>query len=883
VKLPLWRRRREQFNEEIRTHLEMAKEERIDRGESSTQAQQAARREFGNVALVESVTRDQWGWTWLDDFAEDMRYAARILRKSPGFTAVAILTLALGIGANTAIFSLVDAFLLRLLPVQDPQQLVFVQATGPRGGTRGDFSYSTFEALRSSNNFFSGMFAWDESHVAVTVDSLPEFIDGDFVSGSYWDVLGVRAFLGRTFTLEDDQPGNKPVVVISYAYWKRRFAGDPAAIGKTIFLGRIPFTVVGVTSPQFFGRNVAGRSADIALPMSWQPQLGLKDHDTVKIMARLKSSVTAEQARANLDVAYQQVLTGQAGSQISPQVEQQIRAQRIVLKPGLRGAAQPTDNFTTELRILGSVVGITLLIASVNVAGLVLARASARQKEIAVRLALGAARERLIRQLLTESVLLAALGGALGLLFAEWGAGLLLAVLSYHSATVPFELSPNVRILALTCAVSLLTGILLGLVPALTATRVELNPVLKGTQGRSESRGSHPALTKSLVISQVALSLSLLIGAGLLLRSLKQFYAVETGFARDNVLQMWVFPALSGYDHSAEMRLYRELLEKLNATPGVQSASLSRLRMIFGRWYRDVWVEAATPDTAETRQVYCDPVAPRFFETMGVPLLLGREFSVTDTETSPKVAIVSESMARKFFTGENPVGRHFGFDAAQSSGDIEIVGVVKDVRHHLEDQQPREAAWIPYTQAPPDMYGQMNFVLRTTVDPASVISAVQTEVQSVDKNLPLVGVETQTAEIDEYLGDQRSMSVLLSSFAALALVLASIGLYGTMSYAVARRTKELGIRLALGAQPNGVLWMVLRETLALVALGVVIGVPLALTATRLISSMLFGVRATDPMTISVAISVMCAMALLAGYLPARRAMRVDPVVALRYE
>src|ERR1700730_14973986 len=338
----------------------MAKEERIHRGESSTEAQQSARCEFGNVALVESVTRDQWRWTWLEDLIEDIRYAARILGKSPGFAAIAITTLALGIGANTAIFSLVDAFLLRLLPVKEPQQLVFIQATRPKGGTRSDFPYSTFEALRSSNHFFSGMFAWDDSLVAVTVDSHPEFIDGDFVSGSYWDVLGVRAFLGRTFTPEDDQPGKKPVVVISYAYWERRFARDPAAIGKTIFLGRIPFTVVGVTSPRFFGRNIAGRSADVVLPMFWQPQLGLKDHDTFKIMARLGSSVTAEQARANLDVAYQQVLLAQAGSQISPQVEQQIRAQRIVLKPGLRGASQPTHNFTTELRILASVVGITL-------------------------------------------------------------------------------------------------------------------------------------------------------------------------------------------------------------------------------------------------------------------------------------------------------------------------------------------------------------------------------------------------------------------------------------------------------------------------------------------------------------------------------------------
>ncbi len=379
------------------------------------------------------------------------------------------------------------------------------------------------------------------------------------------------------------------------------------------------------------------------------------------------------------------------------------------------------------------------------------------------------------------------------------------------------------------------------------------------------------------MISQVALSLSLLIGAGLLLRALHQFYAVDTGFEREKVVQGWVFPALAGYDHPTEMRLYRELLEKFNATPGVQAASLSRLRMIFGNWYRDAWVQGAAVDAAETRQVYCDPVGPRFFATMGIPLLLGREFSAADTETSPKVAIISESLARKFFPSENPLGRRFGFDFAQSSGDIEVIGVVKDVKHHLEDQRLPEAAWIPYTQATTEMYGQMNFLIRTATDPASLIPALGEQARSVDKSLPLVGVETQEAEVDEYLGDQRSMATLLSFFAALALALAAIGLYGTMSYAVRRRTRELGIRFALGAQRGEVLRMVLRETMSLAAIGVAIGVPVALAAARLLSSMLFGVKTTD------AILVMCATALLAGYLAARRATRVDPMVALRYE
>jgi len=871
-----------ELDEELNGFLEMAAQEKMKDGMSRTEAFRAVRLERGDLEVTKEVVHSA-GWeSFVDTSWQDLRFAARALRQSPGFTAVAVLTLALGIGANTAIFSLVDTFLLRVLPVKDPQQLVFVRAIRPNGGTRGDFSYATFEALRGHNNSFSGMFAWDGSRVSAVLNGQAELIDADFVSGNYWDVLGVAALLGRTFNAHDDQPGKNPVAVISYDLWQRHYARDPAAVGKTLYLGRIPFTVVGVTSPRFFGRNVAGRSADVVLPMAFHPQLGLNDHDTFEIMARLKPGITPEQACADMDVGFQQFLTREAGSLISPRMQHEIRAQKIALSPGFRGESQPTENFATEMRILTGVVGIALLIACVNVASLLLARASVRQKEIAVRLALGAGRARLIRQLLTESVLLAGLGGALGLLLANWCASFLLAVLS-GSPTIPFQLSPDPRVLTFTAGVSLFAGVLFGLAPALACTRVELNPVLKGAAGHSAARATHDKLTKSLMISQVALSLSLLIGAGLLLRALHQFYAVDTGFEREKVVQGWVFPALEGYDHSTEMRLYRELLEKFNATPGVQSASLSRLRMIFGNWYRDAWVQGAAVDAAETRRVYCDPVGPRFFATMGIPLLLGREFSAADTETSPKVAIISESLARKFFPNVSPLGRHFGFDSAQSSGDIEVVGVVRDVKHHLEDQRLPEAAWIPYTQATTEMYGQMNFLIRTAADPAGVIPALREQARSVDKSLPLVGVETQEAEIDEYLGDQRSMATLLSFFAALALALATIGLYGTMSYAVGRRTRELGIRFALGAQRGEVLRMVLRETMSLAAIGVAIGVPVALATARLLSSMLFGVKTTDATTISTAILVMCATAFLAGYLPARRAMRVDPMVALRYE
>ena len=885
MRFAFWRRkgRHEQLDEEIAAHLEMAKRDRTERGETADEAERAARREFGNVGLVKDVTRDRWGWRWLEDLSQDLRYSLRALRRSPGFCAVAAITLALGIGANTAIFSLIDAFLWEALPVKEPRQLVFVRGIRSDGRTFGDFPHRQFEHLRDQNSSFSGMFAFDPSNINVTVDGESEIVPGDFASGNYFDVLGVNALLGRTFTLDDDHAGKKPVAVISHAYWQRRFAQSEAAIGKTIYVGQIPFTVIGVTSPQFFGRNVAGRSADVVLPMWLQPQLGLKDHDTFEIMARLKPGISIEQARSDLDVAYRQVLAEEMAASSRSDQGDQPRAQRVVLRTALHGEDRPTNNFSTEIRILAAVVGVALLIACVNVAGLLLARASSRQQEIAMRVALGAARERLIRQLLTESVLLALVGGALGLLLAKWGVSLLLTVLSYGYSPTPFDLSPNLKVLTFTAGISALTGILFGLAPALSGTQVNLNAVLKGRVGREVSSVLHRGLAKSLIVAQVALSLALLIGAGLLLRSLNQLYAVNTGYDRDKVLTMWVFPALSSYDHTREMNLYRELHNKLNHIPGVESASPSRLMMVFGRWNRKVWVQGEAARSLGAREVYCDPIGPRFFRTMGISVLLGREFSSSDMETPAKVAIISESMARRFFPDANPLGRRIGFEGAKSSGNVEVIGVVKDIKHHVGAEEPAEAAWIPYTQAPPDMYGQMTFLVRTAMPLAGIIPAIRDQARSIDKTLPISAIKSESEELDDYLGGWRAMGTLLGFFSGLALALAALGLYGAMSFLVGRRTKELGIRLALGAQKQGILWMVLREACVVVVTGVAIGVPTAVAASRLVSSLLFGVRATDLATIFSAVLIMSAVALLAAYLPARRATRVDPIVALRYE
>jgi ABC-type antimicrobial peptide transport system permease subunit len=850
-----------ELDEELRYHIERQTEQNIRLGMSPEEAHDAARKAFGGVEQAKERSRDARGVRWLEDLLQDLRYGARMLMKSPGFTFIAALTLALGIGANTAVFSLVDAFMLRLLPVKDPEQLVFVKAISPQGRMTGGFSYGIFEQFRDRSRSFSGIFAYDMTRFSATARGQPEMISGDFVSGGYFDVLGVSALRGRTFTAADDQPGKEPVAVISCGYWERRFGSDPEAVGQTIYVGKLPVTVIGVTPPEFFGRQVAGAPPEIVLPMFLHEQLALRDHNTFAVMARLKPGVSIEQARAELDVIYHQVLRQEAGAQPHARAEQELRARRIELRSGLRGELEFGSNDRLRVRIVLAIVGLVLLIACVNVANLLLARASVRQKEIAVRLSLGAGRWRLVRQLLTESVLLALLAGALGLLLAHWLVDIFFKVLPFYGGdTTAFNI--DLRILAFTGVVSLLVGVLFGLIPALLATRIDLNQMLKGAEGRTASRRARQRLAKSLVIAQVALSLALLLGAGLLIRSLRQVYAVDVGFDRDKVLHMWVYPTLLGYDYEREMRLYSALLERFRAQPGVASASLSRYNL---------------PKDGNF-------VGPGFFETLGLGMARGREFSAADTATSPKVAIINEVTAQRYFPNANPVGQPLPEELRRQGRlgrDVQIVGVARSFKRYLRQERPGDGIFIPYTQAPPESLGQIVFYVRATGDPVSLIPALRQQARAVEPDLVLLNPQTITAILEYDESDERALAALLSFFGALALALAGIGLYGTMSYAVSRRTTELGIRMALGAQKRDVLWLVLREALWQVALGVVIGVPLALAGTRLIASLLFGVRADDPMTISVSSFAMLAVALLAGYIPARRATKLDPLVALR--
>jgi predicted permease len=865
-------RTRHEIREEMESHLQMQIADNIRSGMTSAEARRSALVESGGLTSAQEACLDRRGLPLVENFFRDVRYALRTLRRSPSFTLTALMTLALGIGANTSIFSLVDAFLLRPLPVKDPQELVLV---------RRAFLNSTFEKFRDGCRSFSGMFAYDESHVTVTIDGRPEYVDGDFVSGNYFDVLGVGTIAGRAFGSDDGQPGRQTVAVISYRYWNDRFGREPSVIGKTVYLADKPFIIIGVTPPGFFGRIVAGKSADITLPMSARGGLALKDHDSVLAMARLNPGVSLQQAQAEAELIYGQLLTAGASGPTSPRLDRELRAQRIELTPGFRGSSNTSGSFGTELRILAGVVVVALLIACVNVTNLLLARGSGRHREIAVRLSLGASRGCLIRQMLTESAVLAMAGGVLGLLVARAGVGLLLGVLAYGQGSIPFDFSVDLRILGFTSAVSLLVGVLFGLAPAMAAARVDLVSSLKGNERGAESGPTPLRAISLLVVLQVALSLVLLVASGLMIRSLRSLYDVDFGFNRERVLTAWVFPALAGYDHPHEMRLYGELLEKLNTLPGIRSASLLRIRILRGGAYRNMWSQTPEIVPEQSRKVRFDVIGPRFFDTLGIGLLFGREFSSRDSETAVKVAIISESTARKFFPNQNPIGLRLGFDRPDASGDVQIVGVVRDIRHQVPEDRPPETVYIPYTQASPRNLGQMNLMVRTLASPGTVITAIQDQVKSIDRNLPLVGVQTESQEIDDALGGRRSLAMLLTIFGALALVLTSIGLFGTISHAVSRRTRELGIRMALGAEKQDVLWAVMRQALVVVLIGASIGVPAAAVATRLIASMLFTVGTSDPITIAAAIFVMFATALLATWIPARRAVRVDPMVALR--
>jgi predicted permease len=895
----LKRKLEQELEDEIRSHLDLQIEDNLQRGMSADEARYEALRKFGGVEQVKESYRDRRSLPIVDSTLQDLRYGLRMLRKHKGFTVVAVLSLALGIGANTAIFSLLDVVLLKSLPVEEPEKLVLFgkgENTGPTDGFPNKswdlFSYPFYQEVRQHNEVFSDVAALlsvpMSPHGVINTNRSSdetEELNVQLVSGAYFSVLGVNASLGRAFTEADDQTsGGHPVAVISYAWWERRLGGNPAAVGKTITIGQTVYTIIGVAPKEFFGTTV-GQAPDLWAPLAMEAQMPPANRDvrhnklfqSLYLIARLKNGVSAEQASAAVNLLYKQFLQELAGAQPSAERLQAIQKASIELTPAGRGLSALRREFSLSLRILMAVVGVVLLIACANVANLLLARAAARQQESAVRIAIGAGRMRLIRQLLTESVLLASLGGMAGVVLAWWGSRLLVLMASTGSEALPLDVTPNVRILGFTLLSSLLSAVIFGTAPALRAARIEPSAALKGGKGAAQAT-SQGRLGKTLVVAQVALSLLLLVGAGLFVRTLINLQNAPTGFNQQNVMLFRINTATTGYKGAQLAPLLREVEEKVKAVPGVQTASFSTFIFNQGQWTSRVFTDA--PDQPDgQRSVRQNLVGPDYFTTMGIPLISGRGFGPQDTDKSQKVAVISEVMAQRFFPNVSPLGKRFG-TYGRPLNEFEIVGVVKDAKYGTVTEQWRPMVYYPHAQFPQPLG---NFVARFSGPSAAIVPQVRLAIQEVNRNLPIDEVVSLSEHIGRSLTQQKLVARLASFFGLLALLLACVGLYGILSYSVARRTNEIGIRLALGAQRRNVLWLVLREALVLVIVGVGIGLMASLAATRAAETLLYSLKPHDPLTIGLAVLVMLTVAAVAGYLPARRAARIDPLAALRHE
>jgi len=890
----LKRKLEQELEDEIRAHLDMQIEDNLRQGMSPDEARYEALRKFGGVEQVKESYRDRRSLSVVDSTLQDLRYALHMLRRSPGFAVVAILLLALGIGGNTALFSIVDAVFLKSLPVKDPEQLVMLTHTTHvmRLMSADGFFYGNYKRFRDQDQTLSGVLAYHPLRLTVSVNGQPEpALSGQLVTGNYYTVLGVNAALGRTISPEDDQkPGAQPVCVISDGYWQRRFGRDPGVVGKTIHLSGLPFTIIGVTPPEFFGAEV-GTAMDISVPATMRRQLvpGFYGDDAIdsqfRVLGRLRPEATLEQAQVSLGLLYQQSMADLAASMGSEDPKE-----RLTVVSGSKGLSELRRQFSQPLFALTCVAGLALLIACANVAGLLLARGVARRKEMAVRLTLGAGRLRLVRQLLTESLLLSSLGSLLGLLFAWWGDRLLLPLLSQREIPLRLSLDPDLRLFGFTAAISALTGLLFGLAPALVATRIELQSALKqdapGLSGRrAQSFG------QVFVIAQVALSLLLLVGAGLFVRSLQKLQQASTGFSRENVLVLKLEPtnnSVSKLDTPQLTAFYNELLRRVEALPGVRQASLVEYSPISRREWL---MKGRTPETKWPLEVEGRPgeklkagsmsVYPNSFATLGIPFIAGRDFGPQDSRESQEVAVISESVARHFFGAENPIGRRFT-PYTDSPPQIEIIGVVRDAKYKSLREPSGPMFYMPYAQFGPAA-GSMTLVVRTAGDPAPIAVAAQREARTLDPAMPRYEAETLAAQLDVSLTQERLVATLSSVFGLLALVLVCIGLYGVLAYDVARRTHEIGIRMALGANARQIVRLVLGETLWMVGISIVIGLGATWAATRWVKSLLFGLPPHDPLTIGLAVLALMAVAAIAVYLPALRASRVDPMLALRLE
>ena len=829
---------------------------------------------------------------------QDLRYAVRMLTKSPGFTVVAILTLALGIGANAAIFSITDQVLLRLLPVQKPEELVVLHSPGPQHGRNwsdGDrgaaWSYPMYKDLRDHNEVFSGLLARFATQASVAGQGQTELANAELITGNYFEVLGVSPALGRVFNSQDETaPGANPVVVLSYGYWQRRFGRDPGILNKQLVVNGISMTVVGVVHPGFFGVQV-GQTPDVFVPMTMKPQMtpnwdGLADRNDhwLAILGRLKLGISPQKAEAGLQPEYSAILQSESSAmKLSPQSKKEFLEKKILLDTGSHGRPILQHDSGKPLVILLSMVGLVLLIACANLASLLVARGEARQREIAVRMAMGAGRWRLIRQLLTESLLISLAGGAAGLVVGSWTLGTLVSSVPDNIGASGLQGKFDYRVLAFAFGLSVLTGILFGFLPALRSTRADLQTTLR-EQGANVFGGkSNVRLRKLLLISQVALTVVLLASAGFFVRSLMNLKSQDLGLRTDHIVQFSVSPELNRYTPAQTVALVDRLRENIGALPGVRSVSASEIALLANSdAYANITPEGF-PMTEDTNtDVQQNWVGPNFFSTLGIPLLAGREFDNRDVSSSPKVAVVSERTVQMYFHGQNPIGRRFAFGSGNDvHPNIEIVGLVKDSKNTDLRQEIRPLVYIPYAQ---DTHqGNATFYVRTNVEPTAMASTLRKTVQNADANLPVFDLKTLDQELDEIAFSERLLTFFSLCLGVLAALLAAIGLYGVMAYMVSRRTREIGIRMALGATQQNVAWLVLRENVRISATGLGIGLVAAFAIGKLIESQLFGVKASNPLVFLTAAIMLSAVAFLAGWLPARRASAVDPMVALRHE
>ena len=885
------RRADQELDDELRAYLQTSIDTKLQAGLPRDEAVRRARAEMGSLEAVKDYTRDA-GWeTAVESLWRDVRYAVRALRKSPAFSAIAIATLALGIGANTAIFTVVNAVLLRPLPVDRPEELISLSALFPEGA-EPVFSYAAYRRIAADGEaVVDAIAASSVRRDAISFDAPPEPVDHKWVSGNYFTTLGVRATAGRVLLPSDDAslPGEQ-VAVISNAYWTRRFGRSPTVVGRTFLFRATPFTIVGVAPPGFFGET-GGEAPDMWMPLSSQPGAPphvWKGHSTtwLGIVGRLRPGVTIARARAALDPVYGRIRADVAAGPDSAEYRKSVLESRLEVSEARGGSSRLRRPLTAPLLILMGIVALVLVIACANVANLMLARAAVKRRQTAVSLAIGANRLRVFRQWMVEAAILAALGGSVGLLLAIAGSSMLVTLVA-GALPLSIDVSPDVRVLAFTLVASCVTALVFGVVPGMRAARMDPLPALKAT-GEPGRGAGRIALRRLLVVVQVAVSLVLLVGAGLFVRSLLRLHEIETGFDADRVLLLQVTPPVGQQPVALEERrhLYRQLLARAEAVPGVAAASASATGL-FGRgtWGNAIVFEGPATFSGATPRTLANAVTAQYFDVLRIAILRGRAFTEDDHETAPRVVVVNQTFARQFFGDADPLGRRVGLCTSDPC-DVpaqemrEIVGVAEDAKYVSLREEPRSMLYVPFTQ-----HGQAlrEIEVRTETVPGAVAAALHRELAAVDRRAAIVGMIAAREQVDASLVGERLVAKLSATFGLLALALAAVGLYGVVAYTTAQRTVEIGIRMALGADRRDVRRLVLRDTLTLVGAGALIGLPAALGAARLLASQLYQVGPDDPLTLVFAIATLSGAALLAGIVPARRASRADPLVALRSE